>query len=466
MSYALVLNDTIVAVRNPGHLETKLSDGALLSAPDGKWTPELAALCGFLPITETARPADTPTTTYARSVTLQAGVPTVVWTARPKNAEELAADAAETDRQAVEAAVVSTLGLSESPGWDSCLLDAFAALGNQSGPAGPAGPEGPPGPQGPQGNPGPPGADSTVAGPQGIQGVPGNTGPQGPPGQDGAAGPAGPQGDTGPAGPPGAASTVPGPQGPPGDPGPPGQDGAQGPQGLPGNDGAAGEQGPQGLTGTQGPQGLQGPQGDPGPQGETGPQGPAGSGAGHPWQGRLHLALFDGDPGDSMGTPATFATPTQLTTTAVRLALMRFATAIVVANLRFYGIATVANLYTLAIYRVSDGARLWMGNISPAANTWGSIAVGVTLDADTAYWMAIGARGTGTSAGLQGVAAPNIARLAATQPGNMASYGPRFAQATVTPGAAGTGWPSTLPALVANPSAWTGGFPFLYLDAT
>lgn len=79
--------------RNPGRLEQKVSDGAWLSAPDGVWTAELAALCGFIPIVETPKPADTQTTTTDRTVQLVDGTPTVVWVERAWSQSELDAKA-------------------------------------------------------------------------------------------------------------------------------------------------------------------------------------------------------------------------------------------------------------------------------------------------------------------------------------------------------------------------------------
>jgi hypothetical protein len=55
------------------------------------------------------RPADTATDTYDRSVELVAGKPTVVWTARPWTADELAARTAESNRATIEAAVAEAL---------------------------------------------------------------------------------------------------------------------------------------------------------------------------------------------------------------------------------------------------------------------------------------------------------------------------------------------------------------------
>ena len=53
---------------------------------------------GWLPVTETARPADTATTTTDYSVALVAGVPTVTWTPRPWTVDELAARQQATTR--------------------------------------------------------------------------------------------------------------------------------------------------------------------------------------------------------------------------------------------------------------------------------------------------------------------------------------------------------------------------------
>lgn len=93
MSYALVINGTLTN-RGPGYEEIKISDSRPLSPPRTGWTDELAALCGFVPIVDTARPTDTTIVTYDRSVTLVAGVPTVQWTQRPKTQPELDADKA------------------------------------------------------------------------------------------------------------------------------------------------------------------------------------------------------------------------------------------------------------------------------------------------------------------------------------------------------------------------------------
>jgi hypothetical protein len=105
--------------RSPGRLETKLSDGKQLGPPDTGWDDTLAALCGFVPIIDTARPADTASVTYDRSIGLPAGLPTVVWTQRPKTAGELAADTAQTVRADIESRVNAYLA----------AADTFLALG-------------------------------------------------------------------------------------------------------------------------------------------------------------------------------------------------------------------------------------------------------------------------------------------------------------------------------------------------
>ena len=62
-----------------------------------------AAGRGWLPVTDTPRPADTATTTTDYSVTLVGGVPTVTWTPRPWTPAELDARA----RQAVAGQLVT-----------------------------------------------------------------------------------------------------------------------------------------------------------------------------------------------------------------------------------------------------------------------------------------------------------------------------------------------------------------------
>jgi len=108
LMYALVTNNELT-VRQPGALETKLSDGALIGAPDGIWTDELAALCGFIRVTETPRPDDTGTTTWDRTIELVDGTPTVVWTERDKTPEELAPPQPSTEERLAQ--LQATIGV-------------------------------------------------------------------------------------------------------------------------------------------------------------------------------------------------------------------------------------------------------------------------------------------------------------------------------------------------------------------
>jgi len=100
MSYYHLPTD---AERHPGRLETKLSDGARLGPPDTGWTPELAALCGFVQITPATRPADTATHTSVRSVTRTRDTVAEVWTVVAKSAETLAGDRLQVNRATIEA---------------------------------------------------------------------------------------------------------------------------------------------------------------------------------------------------------------------------------------------------------------------------------------------------------------------------------------------------------------------------
>lgn len=57
--------------------------------------------CGWYTVTDVAKPADTPTTTNDRSLTVVGGVPTVTWTQRAKTAAEQTADTANTNQASV-----------------------------------------------------------------------------------------------------------------------------------------------------------------------------------------------------------------------------------------------------------------------------------------------------------------------------------------------------------------------------
>ena len=102
--YALVINNTIEAVQG------RLPRGA---DADGQWiepvTEANAASCGWFPVVDVARPADTTTDTHDRTVQLVDGTPTVVWTQRAWTVDELAARQAEANRQTIDAAIAGAL---------------------------------------------------------------------------------------------------------------------------------------------------------------------------------------------------------------------------------------------------------------------------------------------------------------------------------------------------------------------
>jgi hypothetical protein len=109
MSYVHVTNGVIDSgeLRRPTKL-FRVSDGARVLWWDGITEAELNA-CGWFAVVQVARPADTPTHTSDRSVTLVNGSPTETWTLRLKTQAELDADTARTNdatiRQQAETAL-------------------------------------------------------------------------------------------------------------------------------------------------------------------------------------------------------------------------------------------------------------------------------------------------------------------------------------------------------------------------
>lgn len=103
MTYALVDDPdaptAITEVRGPRSTEVKRLDGTELRRPEGGWTDLQLKRCGLLPVATVPKPADTATTTHDRTVELVAGVPTQVWTERPKTQAELDAEAEQAAQQ-------------------------------------------------------------------------------------------------------------------------------------------------------------------------------------------------------------------------------------------------------------------------------------------------------------------------------------------------------------------------------
>ena len=86
ITYALVQNDSIIQY---GPLPAVWNDGERDYDLRPLSDAELANL-GWYPVATVQRPPDTDTTTYDYSVALVDGMPTEVWTARPKTPDEIA----------------------------------------------------------------------------------------------------------------------------------------------------------------------------------------------------------------------------------------------------------------------------------------------------------------------------------------------------------------------------------------
>jgi len=69
----------------------------------------LQQACGYFPVTDVPRPADTATDTFDRSVQLVNGTPTVVWTRRPMTAQELANVTATANRATIQQQATTAL---------------------------------------------------------------------------------------------------------------------------------------------------------------------------------------------------------------------------------------------------------------------------------------------------------------------------------------------------------------------
>jgi len=201
---------------------------------------------------------------------------------------------------------------------------------------------------------------------------------------------------------------------------------------------------------------------------------PGGGGASELWEGKVHVAMFDGNPLaepfmslSNNTTISPLVTPTNIGIAVGRIVAFRFKTAITVTTIRWYGIASVASIYTAAIYRDSDGARLWSPtNVNTGANVWASNTADglpITFAADTLYWFGIGADTIGTTAGFITPQLPKVAALGLANPAwaGLTTIGMRFCQVALTAGV----FPATLPTKV-NADAWTGFIPVFYLCAS
>ena len=106
MTYALIQSGTITATGQLPRGARRLDTGQWVTPPTDGWTPELLAACGWLPVVEVPRPADTDThTSDPAPVALVAGVPTQQWAVRPWTEAELAANAEQAAYAAQRATV-------------------------------------------------------------------------------------------------------------------------------------------------------------------------------------------------------------------------------------------------------------------------------------------------------------------------------------------------------------------------
>jgi hypothetical protein len=95
MIFAKIIDGTIEIGRLPGSAR-RLNDG--------RWVMDLSdreerEACGWFEVIQTARPSDTAETTSDRTIALVAGIPTVVWTVRPKTQAELDSDTQQAERK-------------------------------------------------------------------------------------------------------------------------------------------------------------------------------------------------------------------------------------------------------------------------------------------------------------------------------------------------------------------------------
>lgn len=110
MTYAQVTEAnevTTVAGRLPNAARRLDSRAWVLGFPTAP--VELQEACGWFPVVDTPKPADTPTDTHDRSVELVNGQPTVVWTPRPWTPDELAARTANANDATIRFGALAAL---------------------------------------------------------------------------------------------------------------------------------------------------------------------------------------------------------------------------------------------------------------------------------------------------------------------------------------------------------------------
>lgn len=111
MLYALTTDgQTVTTTATLPRTARRQDTGQWVTPPDGAWTDALAAACGWLPVVESPRPADTETHTWEDAYAVDGMTVTQAWVERPWTAEELAAQAATAAWEAQQAADRAALG--------------------------------------------------------------------------------------------------------------------------------------------------------------------------------------------------------------------------------------------------------------------------------------------------------------------------------------------------------------------
>lgn len=217
-----------------------------------------------------------------------------------------------------------------------------------------------------------------------------------------------------------------------------------------------------------------------GATGDTGATGAAGSDATLSWAGKIAGAFGDGNPNtlltllNKFGAAPTNPTPTNISINVARISYFILPFALTVNKIRYFSLAAVAGKYSVAIYRFSDLARLTaqIDFDTVGTNVWEAAGSGLALSltANTAYFLAISSRATGTPAGIQAftpssdAARPQALVLPSAGAGNLAlgnNYvgGGQLGQFNVTNGAL----PDPAATLEVQQS-WTNGMPAFFLD--
>lgn len=200
------------------------------------------------------------------------------------------------------------------------------------------------------------------------------------------------------------------------------------------------------------------------------------------WENQAANALFaawgDGDPASAvslLSANESVAGPTNTAqgSTTARLVKFRLPRTLAVSAVRYFSIAALAAAsgWHFAIYRESDGAKLWdSGNLATLANAWNSAPVaGVTLSANTNYWLAAVPVAIGTTAAFRTPAPamhPAFFGAPSAPLGGRSIGMPEVVQAAL---ATANVFPATLTGLVAYAGAGTaanGTVPVCFLEGT